>query len=267
MQTVGSRNFAYDANGNTISDGIRTLTWDEAGRLKSVAQGLAITSFDYGPDGARVKKASAFGATLYPSADVEIDPATPGAEKYTRYPHPDIKVVNGAKFFLHRDHLASVRIVTDAAGAVVESTGYAAYGERLNTGFQTQKGYIGERFDPETGLLYLNARYMDPALGRFLSPDDLDPVKEGVGTNRYAYAGNDPINKSDKNGHIFDQEIEYAYYASAYADQSQRDSVLTSEANNWASRADLAKSSLEAVARRTPCNLTTGQLNTAPWLD
>ncbi|WP_448112304.1 RHS repeat-associated core domain-containing protein [Mesorhizobium amorphae] len=235
--------------------------------MKSVAQGLAITSFDYGPDGARVKKASAFGATLYPSADVEIDPATPGAEKYTRYPHPDIKVVNGAKFFLHRDHLASVRIVTDAAGAVVESTGYAAYGERLNTGFQTQKGYIGERFDPETGLLYLNARYMDPALGRFLSPDDLDPVKEGVGTNRYAYAGNDPINKSDKNGHIFDQEIEYAYYASAYADQSQRDSVLTSEANNWASRADLAKSSLEAVARRTPCNLTTGQLNTAPWLD
>jgi RHS repeat-associated protein len=205
--TVGSRSFAYDANGNTISDGIRTLAWDEANRLKSVAQGSAITSFAYGPDGARVKKASAFGTTLYPSADVEIDPATPGAEKYTRYPHPDIKVVNGAKFFLHRDHLASVRIVTDAAGAVVESTGYAAYGERLNSGFQTQKGYIGERFDPETGLLYLNARYMDPMLGRFISPDDWDPTLPGVGTNRYAYAKNDPINKSDPNGHqTFDDD-------------------------------------------------------------
>ncbi|MER8734497.1 RHS repeat-associated core domain-containing protein, partial [Mesorhizobium sp. M0018] len=65
----------------------------------------------------------------------------------------------------------------------------------------TQKSYIGERFDPETGLLYLNARYMDPVLGRFISPDDWDPTKPGVGTNRYAYAQNDPVNKSDQNGH------------------------------------------------------------------
>ncbi|TIW92164.1 MAG: hypothetical protein E5V59_18240, partial [Mesorhizobium sp.] len=122
-------------------------------------------------------------------------------EIYTRYPHPDIKVVGTTKFFLHRDHLASVRLVTDISGNVVEGTNYAAYGERLNTGFQTQKGYIGERFDAETGLLYLNARYMDPVLGRFISPDDWDPTKEGVGTNRYAYASNDPVNKSDQNGH------------------------------------------------------------------
>ena len=120
----------------------------------------------------------------------------------TRYPHADIKIVGtGTKQFLHRDHLASVRHVTDAAGALVEATGYAAYGERLNTGFTTQKGYIGERHDPETGLIYLNARYMDPVFGRFISPDDWDPVLEGVGTNRYAYAGNDPVNKADNNGH------------------------------------------------------------------
>ncbi|MER9934313.1 RHS repeat-associated core domain-containing protein [Mesorhizobium sp. M0088] len=36
---------------------------------------------------------------------------------------------------------------------------------------------------------------------RFISPDDWDPTKPGVGTNRYAYAQNDPINKSDPNGH------------------------------------------------------------------
>ncbi|TPM12572.1 RHS repeat-associated core domain-containing protein [Mesorhizobium sp. B2-3-5] len=92
-------------------------------------------------------------------------------------------------------------MVTDGTGSITEATNYASYGERLNTGFQTQKSYIGERFDPETGLLYLNARYMDPVLGRFISPDDWDPTKEGVGTNRYAYALNDPINKNDQNGH------------------------------------------------------------------
>lgn len=44
---------------------------------------------------------------------------------------------------------------------------------------------------------------MDPLLGRFVSPDDWDPTKDGVGTNRYAYVGNDPVNKADNNGHFF----------------------------------------------------------------
>jgi RHS repeat-associated protein len=63
------------------------------------------------------------------------------------------------------------------------------------------KGYIGERYDVETGLSYLHARYYDPALGRFLTPDTWDPTLPGVDINRYAYAGNDPVNGSDRNGH------------------------------------------------------------------
>ena len=39
------------------------------------------------------------------------------------------------------------------------------------------------------------------ANARFISPDDMDPTLPGVGTNRYAYAGNDPVNKADPNGH------------------------------------------------------------------
>ncbi len=38
-------------------------------------------------------------------------------------------------------------------------------------------------------------------LARFISADPLDPILPGVGVNRYAYSGNDPINKSDRNGH------------------------------------------------------------------
>lgn len=200
--SVGANAMAYDANGNLTSDGSRTLTWDEANRLKTVTLAANTVNLTYGPDGARATKSSSFATTLYPDASVEINPATPGAEIYTRYPHPDIKVTGTTKAFLHRDHLASVRMVTDASGNIAEATNYSTYGERLNSGFQTQKSYIGERFDPETGLLYLNARYMDPVLGRFISPDDWDPTKEGVGTNRYAYAQNDPVNKSDQNGHL-----------------------------------------------------------------
>jgi RHS repeat-associated protein len=64
------------------------------------------------------------------------------------------------------------------------------------------KGYINERFDPETGLQYLNARYYDPLLARFITPDTWDPEIPGVDINRYAYAGNDPVNGSDPSGHI-----------------------------------------------------------------
>ena len=63
------------------------------------------------------------------------------------------------------------------------------------------KGYINQRYDAESGLMYLHARYDDPLGGRFLTPDTWDPILQGVDINRYAYAGNDPINQSDPNGH------------------------------------------------------------------
>ena len=37
----------------------------------------------------------------------------------------------------------------------------------------------------------------------FISPDPLDPTTPGVGTNRYAYSGGDPINRADPNGHAW----------------------------------------------------------------
>jgi RHS repeat-associated protein len=70
------------------------------------------------------------------------------------------------------------------------------------------KAYINERYDPETGLQYLHARYYDPVTGRFLSPDTWDPILAGVDTNRYAYAGNDPINFSDPNGHAIADDFD-----------------------------------------------------------
>ena len=63
-----------------------------------------------------------------------------------------------------------IRPTTDANGALKEKTTYAAYGEPTNKVMQTQKGYIGERYDQESGLSYLNARYMNPLFG-FTSPD------------------------------------------------------------------------------------------------
>jgi RHS repeat-associated protein len=65
-------------------------------------------------------------------------------------------------------------------------------------------GFIGERHDAETGLLFLNARYYDPVLARFISPDWFDPHQAGVGMARYTYAFNNPVNLADPNGHEVD---------------------------------------------------------------
>ena len=73
--------------------------------------------------------------------------------------------------------------------------------------------YIGECFDPEAGLISagktvprtvlpasLNARYYDPKLAMFLQPDWREVTQPGVGTNRYAYAGGDPVKGSEPGG-------------------------------------------------------------------
>ena len=145
--SVGSAALTYDGNGNLTADGTRTFAWDKANRLQTVTLASATTTLLYAPDGSRAQKIAPTATALYPDAAVEITAGT--TPTFTRYPHPDIKVAGATKSFLHRDHLASVRLVTTSTGTIAEATGYAAYGERTNAGFQTSKSYIGERFDPE----------------------------------------------------------------------------------------------------------------------
>jgi RHS repeat-associated protein len=141
-------------------------------------------------------KMDGLGSTVYLGPDVEYANGV-----YTKYIHPDVKVAAGSVSYLHRDHLASVRLETDASGSA-SSFAYMSFGAPLQV--TPSKGYIGERYDSESGLMYLHARYYDPALGRFIQPDTWDPAEPGVGTNRYAYADNDPVNLSDPSGHIIE---------------------------------------------------------------
>jgi RHS repeat-associated protein len=120
------------------------------------------------------------------------------------------KIVPGSvvteRTVLHRDGLGSVRAVTAGTGAKTETSSYRPYGEQSEAAYALNtpeaKGYIGERYDADAGLQYLNARYYDPKLGMFIQPDWWEVTQAGVGTNRYAYAGGDPVNASDVTGHF-----------------------------------------------------------------
>jgi RHS repeat-associated protein len=95
--------------------------------------------------------------------------------------------------------------VLNAEGARAINKHYRPYGQvsQWVTGpaaAAEDQGFTGQRHDAGAGLIYLNARYMDPELGRFIQPDWLDPNEPGVGTNRYAYSFNDPVNLRDPGG-------------------------------------------------------------------
>ena len=209
---AGPYALTYDAAGNLkskVGNGINhQLTWDAENKLSKVMIGATEYNYIYGADNARVIKRKVLTAgnedTLYLDKDAEISPTG----VWTKYVHADVKRrgngTGAAKFFHHRDHLKTIRVISDSSGTEVKRTIYLAFGKKeIETGTHNEpKGYIGQRHDEETGYHFLNARYMDPELGRFISPDWWDPNKQGVGTNRYSYAFNDPINKSDENGHV-----------------------------------------------------------------
>ena len=82
------------------------------------------------------------------------------------------------------------------------SRAYYAYGaERAATGdLKTDRTFTGQKSDA-TGLLYYNARYYDPALGTFISPDSIVPNPARlIDYNRFLYARGNPIKYTDPSG-------------------------------------------------------------------
>jgi RHS repeat-associated protein len=94
--------------------------------------------------------------------------------------HPDVKREGGATDFMIKDHLNSNRLTLRHGGTTSFLHAYSPYGQPSTTNgnilaggsnapIAGGKGYLNERYDPETGLQYLHARYHDPILGRFLT--------------------------------------------------------------------------------------------------
>jgi uncharacterized protein RhaS with RHS repeats len=122
---VGAAVFSYDAAGN-MTTGLegRSIAYDASNRPTQVSWRGATTDYLYGPDGERVKKLTAAGTTLY-LGDTELTPAG----RTIMHPHPDVRLVDGVESFLHRDHLASVTVITDDTGATITTRDYTPHGD------------------------------------------------------------------------------------------------------------------------------------------
>jgi RHS repeat-associated protein len=95
----------------------------------------------------------------------------------------------------------TVLATTDAAGTVLSTADYRPYGSQVAGAPEQGPGYTGHVNDVDTGLIYMQARYYDPILGRFLS---VDPFGSAAGDAfsfaRYSYANLNPVANIDPNG-------------------------------------------------------------------
>lgn len=108
--------------------------------------------------------------------------------------------------YQHTDMLGSVVAESDENGNIISRSHYEPFGKRLE-GEKEGVGYTGHVHDKELELTYMQARYYDPALGRFYSNDPVGTLEHlystenGIhGFNRYAYANNNPYKYIDPDG-------------------------------------------------------------------
>ena len=163
-------------------------------------------SFTFDGDGNRVKSVlNSSTTTTFVGTYYEVT-----GSAITKYYYADTTCVamrtsSGVRY-IFGDHLGSTSITADGSGSNSVRQLYKAWGEvRYSSGsLPTKYAYTGQySYAGEIGLLYYVARFYDPVLGRFSSPDSIIPIEsQGVQAwDRYAYVNNSPVVLMDPSGH------------------------------------------------------------------
>jgi RHS repeat-associated protein len=119
---------------------------------------------------------------------------------------------DGADYVYLKNLQGDVVGIVNTSGAIVAEYAYDAWGNLTSTTGNNAIAdanpfrYRGYYFDSETGLYYLQSRYYDAEVGRFINADDpeylegLTAIDERLGVNLFVYCGNNPVNKEDGSG-------------------------------------------------------------------
>jgi RHS repeat-associated protein len=206
-----STTYTYDSNGNLVADGARTFEWDAEDRLVAVSKGTKRTEFTYDGFGRRARvlemdSGVTTGDSRFVWCGAEIcEQRDGGTNAVTRRFFSAGEEQGGTAYFYTRDHLGSVRELTDSSGVIRARYEYDLYGRatKLSGDRDSSLGFAGGYLGPsaaaapDQGLQYHVARYYDGSLGRFLSRD---PAGLEGGINLYTYALGNPSNWVDPYG-------------------------------------------------------------------
>ena len=221
VTTAADRTYAYDANGNMTSRNGAAISWGPDNLPISIAgDGGNSSQFSYTPEGRRWRQVARNGGatetTVYAGGLFE-EITSGGSTTWRHYvlapggTAVHLRYGDGtapATRLLTLDHAGGTDRILDASGNVIVSESFAAFGGRrrpTGTGLPTaadlariaavtRDGFTGHEMLDNLGLIHMNGRVYDPAIGRFLSADPFVSLPyDGQGLNRYAYVLNNPL--------------------------------------------------------------------------
>ena len=214
----GDQTIACDAQGNPTSYLGHTLTWEKGRQLKFFDN----CTYTYNANGIRTGKTVNGVEHIYMLDGSRILRELWGSnELMPIYDNADSVsgiIYNGVSYYFQKNLQGDVIELVDEEAEVVARYTYDAWGKV--TGVKDKSGnaitdtahiahvnpfrYRGYYFDAEIGLYYLQSRYYDPVVGRFVNADDAICLKvsEGIlGYNLLEYCKNNPANNYDPTGY------------------------------------------------------------------
>ena len=202
---------SYDTIGNPLnwSDGM-AMTWQHGRELSSVTKGGKTFAYSYGADGVRTQKTVDGVTTEYYTVGGKLLAEKTGNQVLTfHYDEKGTPVsveLDGTRYYyclnLQGD-VVGLKTSSSYDQLVVEYT-YDPWGKLLNItdtsgtdiGALNSLRYSGYYYDTETGFYFLQSRYYDPTVGRFINADSQLNIKDGVlGYNIFSYCNNNPVNR------------------------------------------------------------------------
>jgi RHS repeat-associated protein len=208
--------YGYDSIGNIesiTSNTSQSFDWEGRRLVLHTISGTTYT-YTYNDQGIRTSKSNEDITTEYflEGSLVLFEKTGEDVIYYTYDVDGSLLSMNyqGDEYFYVKNLQGDVIEIVDSSGNAVARYRYDAWGNivylwdsGLGIADMNPYRYRSYRLDTETGLYYLNSRYYDPSIGRFISADSinyLDP-SSGQGLNLYAYCGNNPVMYTDISGY------------------------------------------------------------------
>lgn len=220
LTAVNGTPLTYDENGNVLTYGDKSFTWNTGRNLAQITDGDNTYSYAYDENGIRTSKTVNGVTTYYNTRDGVILSQTDGTNtmyfQYDANGSPLGFIYNSTQYFYITNQMGDVLAITDTNGDIMANYEYDAWGKCVSTVTAHDNDieiklaninpirYRGYYFDSETGYYYLLSRYYDSSICRFINSDlqifALCNIEEAFGSNLYSYCVNDPLNYLDKTG-------------------------------------------------------------------
>lgn len=212
LTTAGSSTFTYDANGNLLSDGVRSFSWDSENRLiqaTTTVNGLShTTGFAYDGLGRRVAIDGAEGEKRYVWCGDSMCASERIDNNISRlyYAEGEASPISQEALYYSQDNLGSIRgVVGFQGGPVIESYDFDPYGNSTHKEgvASTDIRFAGMFYDHQDRLYLATHRVYDPHAARWLGRD---PLEENNGLSVYTYVRDNPTSRIDPWG-LFDATV------------------------------------------------------------